>query len=216
MPVRQGKTGLACTDGQNQWTSGAKKNAGQHKMKQMSFKRHNRHTFYRIPPSKTSPPKAATCLFKSSRMEGECTCITFGCSVYFPIQWPPATQLQCWSICAPLLSAVTVCLNTVCPVCLLSCPAVTSVCYCLPCCHAAMPCSYLLSALLCCLACCYPLSVLFALLVCCYALLSSVCYCLPPYCCRLSVLLSGPLRLYCDLGLYKLNWLDLTWSQQKM
>ena len=58
--MRQGKTGLACTDGQNQWNSGSKKNAGRHKIKQMSFKRHNRHTFYRIPPSKTSPPKAST------------------------------------------------------------------------------------------------------------------------------------------------------------
>ncbi|KAG7278762.1 LOW QUALITY PROTEIN: hypothetical protein CRUP_008374, partial [Coryphaenoides rupestris] len=48
--VRQGKTGLACTDGQNQWNSGAKKNAGQHKMKRMSFKRHNRHQFYSSAP----------------------------------------------------------------------------------------------------------------------------------------------------------------------
>ncbi|KAG7273385.1 hypothetical protein CRUP_026376 [Coryphaenoides rupestris] len=34
-------------EGKTSGTSGAKKNAGQHKMKRMSFKRHNRHQLYR-------------------------------------------------------------------------------------------------------------------------------------------------------------------------
>ena len=188
--MRQGKTGLACTDGQNQWNSGSKKNAGRHKMKHMSFKRHNRHTFYRIPPSKTSPPKAST---KSSpvylnHQEWRESALASPLAALFTSPSNGLLQLSFNADPSALHYYLLLPLSaTVCPVVLLLCHVLTFVCL------ALLPC--LLS----------PLSVLFALLVCCYALLSSVCYCLPPYCWRLSVLLSGPLRLYCDLGLYKLN-----------
>ncbi|XP_061585970.1 uncharacterized protein LOC133451056 [Cololabis saira] len=47
--VRQGKTRLACTDGQNQWNAGSKRNAGQRKMKDVRSKRHHRQDVYRLP-----------------------------------------------------------------------------------------------------------------------------------------------------------------------
>ncbi|CAM4535758.1 unnamed protein product [Leuciscus chuanchicus] len=56
--VRQGKTGRACTDGQNQWNAGSKRNAGQRKMKYVCFKRHNRKDLYQPPP--TSQPSSTT------------------------------------------------------------------------------------------------------------------------------------------------------------
>ena len=60
--VRQGKTGLACTDGQNQWNAGSKRNAGQRKMKNVCFKRHKRKDLYQLPstaqPSSTTPEPA--------------------------------------------------------------------------------------------------------------------------------------------------------------
>ena len=60
--MRQGKTGLPCTDGQNQWNAGSKINAGQRKMKNVCFKRHNRKDLYQLPstaqPSSTTPEPA--------------------------------------------------------------------------------------------------------------------------------------------------------------
>nr|XP_055075234.1 uncharacterized protein LOC129454684 [Misgurnus anguillicaudatus] len=56
--VRQGKTGRACTDGQNQWNAGFKRNAGQRKMKHVRFKRHNRKDLFQLPP--TSQPSSST------------------------------------------------------------------------------------------------------------------------------------------------------------
>ncbi|XP_063073553.1 uncharacterized protein LOC134464036 [Engraulis encrasicolus] len=68
--VRQGKTGLACTDGQNQWNAGSKRNAGQRKMKYVSFKRHKRTDLYQLQstaqPSSSSPePAQEVRLFRS-------------------------------------------------------------------------------------------------------------------------------------------------------
>ena len=136
--MRQGKTGLACTDGQNQWNSGAKKNAGRHKIKHMSFKRHNRHTFYRIPPSKTSPPKAST---KSS-------------TVYL--------HHQEWRECAlasPLAAVFTSSFNGLLQLSfmLIHLRSTTICCYICPLLSALLSCCYAmflpLSALLCCPAC---------------------------------------------------------------
>lgn len=52
--MRQGKTGLACTDGQNQWNTGGKRNAGQHKMQDVCFKRHKRQQLHQPSTSQSS------------------------------------------------------------------------------------------------------------------------------------------------------------------
>lgn len=51
--VRQGKTGLACTDVQNCWNAGTKSNTGQQKIRDVSFRRHSRNNLYQ-PASHTS------------------------------------------------------------------------------------------------------------------------------------------------------------------
>ncbi|CAM4321381.1 unnamed protein product [Leuciscus chuanchicus] len=64
--VRQGKTGMACTDVQRKWNSGAKKNVGMRKVKNINF---NHHRPYHIYPGtstmqeSTMPPQ----LFKNHR-----------------------------------------------------------------------------------------------------------------------------------------------------
>ena len=53
--MRQGKTGHGCTDGQNQWNAGSKKNRGQLKISDISFKNHNKENLYlpaAVPSSK--------------------------------------------------------------------------------------------------------------------------------------------------------------------
>ncbi|CAJ1071402.1 uncharacterized protein LOC125296826 [Xyrichtys novacula] len=56
--VRQGKTGLACTDRQNKWNAGSQRNAGQRKMKDVQFKRHCRQKIYQ--PSTTMQSSTTT------------------------------------------------------------------------------------------------------------------------------------------------------------
>ncbi|CAJ1048201.1 uncharacterized protein LOC125296826, partial [Xyrichtys novacula] len=56
--VRQGKTGLACTDRQNKWNAGSQRNAGQRKMKDVQFKRHYRQKIYQ--PSTTMQSSTTT------------------------------------------------------------------------------------------------------------------------------------------------------------
>ncbi|CAM4659064.1 unnamed protein product [Leuciscus chuanchicus] len=51
--VRQGKTGLACTDVQNCWNAGTKSNTGQQKIRDVSFRRHSRNNLYQ-PASQAS------------------------------------------------------------------------------------------------------------------------------------------------------------------
>ncbi|XP_045071143.1 uncharacterized protein LOC123484643 [Coregonus clupeaformis] len=63
--VRQGKTGRACTDGQNQWNAGSKRNAGQRKMKYVRFKRPNRKGLYQPPSSTTPEPAQEVTLFRT-------------------------------------------------------------------------------------------------------------------------------------------------------
>ena len=158
MPWDRGRPVLPAQMDRTSGTVGPMKNTGRHKIKQMSFKRHNRHTFYRIAPSKTSPPKAST---ESS-------------PVYLNHQeWRES------ALASPLAALFTSPSNGLLQLSFNADPSALHYylllplsAYCLPCCHAAMPCSLPLSALLCCPACCHPLSVLFALLVCCYALLS--------------------------------------------
>ncbi|CAJ1069778.1 uncharacterized protein LOC125296826 [Xyrichtys novacula] len=56
--VRQGKTGLACTDRQNKWNAGSQRNAGQRKMKDVQFKQHYRQKIYQ--PSTTMQSSTTT------------------------------------------------------------------------------------------------------------------------------------------------------------
>ena len=165
--MRQGKTGLACTDGQNQWNSGAKKNAGRHKIKHMSFKRHNRHTFYRIPPSKTSPPKAST---KSSPVY---LIIKNGGRVHLHHLWLHCLLPHPMASCNSASMLIHLRSTTIC--CYL-CPLLSAL---LSCCYAMFSTFVCLALLPCLLS---PLSVLFALLVCCYAFI-------------LCLLLSAPILL---------------------
>ena len=54
--MRQGKTGHACTDGQNQWNAGSKKNSGQRKMSDISFKHHSREKLFLPAPEAPAIP----------------------------------------------------------------------------------------------------------------------------------------------------------------
>lgn len=47
--VRQGKTGIACTDVQRKWNTGTRKNVGQRKIKQISFSHHKPNLIYASP-----------------------------------------------------------------------------------------------------------------------------------------------------------------------